>query len=242
MSTSPAAALPVRARNALASLLASVLGESAPRDDLAAARRLLAMIPGEVFEAANGAVAAPSIEALVACGVVQPIPGRSGDLESLRIVRCRTDFEPQLVERLDLYVALAARTPRGRSLPERVAQSRELFAARLFFEAHEILEAAWTSAEGDERLALQGLIQAAAAWEHWQNDRGSAAARLLAKAAANLEAAAVACARLQMGEVRVAVEAWRCWLDPVDGARDAIVPAFPFAREGAVLRRARSNA
>jgi hypothetical protein len=243
VSTSPAAALPVRARNALASLLASVLGESAPLDELAAARRLVSRAPGEVFEPTNGAVTAPSVEALIACGVVQPAADEAaGDLQSLRVVRCQMDFERQLVARLELYFAVAARAPLGTSLPERVAQSRELFAARLFFEAHEILEAAWTSAEGDERRALQGLIQAAAAWEHWRHDRRSAAARLLAKAAANLAAAAGACARLQMGEVRVAVDAWRCWLDPVDGARDAAVPAFPFAGEGAAPRRARPDA
>jgi len=41
-----------------------------------------------------------------------------------------------------------------------------LWNERLFFEVHEILEAAWKTAAGDERQALQGVIQIAVAFHH----------------------------------------------------------------------------
>jgi DUF309 family protein family protein len=241
VSTSPSAALPVRARNALASLLASALSGAAPPDALVAARRVLSAAPGEVLDAVAGTGARRSIEALIACGVVQPAAGSlTGQEGSIRLVRRGADFESQLAARLEAYLAVATRAPIGASLPTRVAQSRQLFAARLFFEAHEILEAAWTSAGGEERRALQGLIQAAAAWEHWQHGRRSAAARLLFKATVNLEATVEACARLGMGEVRTAADAWRCWLEAAEEARDASQPPLPFAGDDPPPRRGRS--
>jgi hypothetical protein len=41
-----------------------------------------------------------------------------------------------------------------------------LWNEQLFFEVHEVLEAEWKSARGDERQALQGLIQVAVAFHH----------------------------------------------------------------------------
>lgn len=43
-----------------------------------------------------------------------------------------------------------------------LARADALAAAGRYFDAHEELEAAWKSASGDERLALQGVIQLAA--------------------------------------------------------------------------------
>jgi|GEM_PF-2350913 predicted metal-dependent hydrolase len=51
----------------------------------------------------------------------------------------------------------------------------QLFNQRKFFEAHEIWEKIWRSAEGDDKLFLQGMIQAAAALIHTtsRNRRGA---------------------------------------------------------------------
>ena len=50
-----------------------------------------------------------------------------------------------------------------------------LFDAGLFFEVHELLEPHWHRASGDEREALQGLIQIAVGYQHLANgnDRGA---------------------------------------------------------------------
>jgi predicted metal-dependent hydrolase len=48
--------------------------------------------------------------------------------------------------------------------PARLARGRDLFNARLFWEAHEAWEEAWMEEEGDTRIFLQGLIQVAAGY------------------------------------------------------------------------------
>jgi len=45
----------------------------------------------------------------------------------------------------------------------------ELFNAREFFDAHEIWEELWHETHGDSRNFIQGLIQAATALHHFQN-------------------------------------------------------------------------
>ena len=47
-----------------------------------------------------------------------------------------------------------------------LARVARLADAGLYFEVHELLEPRWIRAEGDERLALQGLIQVAVALHH----------------------------------------------------------------------------
>lgn len=47
--------------------------------------------------------------------------------------------------------------------PEELEAARRLFDAGRYFECHEFLEEVWRRSEGDEKVFLQGLIQAAAA-------------------------------------------------------------------------------
>jgi predicted metal-dependent hydrolase len=64
---------------------------------------------------------------------------------------------------------------------DRLTEGRAAFDRGAFFEAHELWEAIWRELSGDERTAVQGLIQIAAALHHLQGGRPGPAARLLAK-------------------------------------------------------------
>ncbi len=57
----------------------------------------------------------------------------------------------------------------------------------LFFECHEILETLWLKSEGDQRKALQGLIQAAGVFVHRELGRANAAEKLSPRAVHLLE-------------------------------------------------------
>ncbi len=61
------------------------------------------------------------------------------------------------------------------------------FSAGRFYEAHEDWEHMWMAAEGSERLALQGLIQTAAACLHAREGREAPARRLFLSAAQKLD-------------------------------------------------------
>jgi predicted metal-dependent hydrolase len=67
-----------------------------------------------------------------------------------------------------------------------VAVAARLFDAQLYFEVHELLEPFWLRAEGDERTALQGIIQVAVGLHHLSNANVSGARALLADGAAKL--------------------------------------------------------
>ena len=75
-----------------------------------------------------------------------------------------------------LRAAVAFRRGRAGAGVERACRvAAALWNERLFFEVHEVLEAAWTRAEGAERQALQGVIQIAVAYHHLAhgNPRGA---------------------------------------------------------------------
>jgi len=58
----------------------------------------------------------------------------------------------------------------------------------LYFEVHELLEPAWIRAEGEERTALQGLIQVAVAFHHAENGNPQGTESLLAEGLVKLRA------------------------------------------------------
>lgn len=64
-------------------------------------------------------------------------------------------------------------------LAEALAQAAVLFDAGLAFEVHELLEPYWARAHGDEREALQGLIQVAVGYQHLANGNLAGARALL---------------------------------------------------------------
>jgi hypothetical protein len=57
--------------------------------------------------------------------------------------------------------------------------ARALWSEGLFFEVHEVLEAAWKTATGAERQALQGVIQIAVAFHHFAHGNVRGARSLL---------------------------------------------------------------
>ena len=63
----------------------------------------------------------------------------------------------------------------------------DLFNAGQFFECHEAWEQVWNRTEGDEKLAIQGLIQAAVAILHLERGNYQGAETLYAKARAKLD-------------------------------------------------------
>lgn len=69
--------------------------------------------------------------------------------------------------------------------PLSVAQKDRLRAALArfnggeFFECHEILEAAWLEASGEDKMFLQGLIQVAVSFYHLRRQNLAGASRLL---------------------------------------------------------------
>ena len=58
-----------------------------------------------------------------------------------------------------------------------------------FFECHEILEAAWLDASGDEKIFLQGLIQLAVSFYHLRRGNFPGSSRLLRAAVEKLSGA-----------------------------------------------------
>lgn len=81
---------------------------------------------------------------------------------------------------LSALAALGARAPgKIRALAEVLDAAAALFDAHLYFEVHELLEPSWREAEGDEREALQGLIQIAVGYQHLANGNFAGARALL---------------------------------------------------------------
>lgn len=119
------------------------------------------------------------------------VPGHDGVVRSAlhgaAVPEAVTDDErPIAHEMLRRYAAALEDAPRGDDRPTRLAQARVLFAHRLFFEVHEVLEPLWRDAAGDERRLLQGIIQAAVAWHHGARGRATPARRAAASAEAKL--------------------------------------------------------
>jgi uncharacterized protein len=63
----------------------------------------------------------------------------------------------------------------------------DLFNAGQYFECHEAWEYVWNRSEGDEKIAIQGLIQAAVAILHLERGNREGAESLYTKARAKLD-------------------------------------------------------
>jgi predicted metal-dependent hydrolase len=78
----------------------------------------------------------------------------------------------------------------------------DLFNAGQFFECHEAWESVWNRSEGDEKIAIQGLIQAAVAILHLERGNREGAESLYAKARVKLESLPDNFRQVAMGELR----------------------------------------
>src|SRR5436190_7720357 len=68
-----------------------------------------------------------------------------------------------------------------------VKRGIELYNSGEFFEAHEVLEEAWTPERGPRRLFLQSLIHVAVGAYHWSRGNPVGACRQLRKALRKME-------------------------------------------------------
>ncbi len=200
--------LPLAARDALASLLLAALaaGEVDRPDPLAEAAALLELPPDAP------AVCAPeTAHALARAGLAAIEPGSASD-ERAEVRRLTPPWAATARARLSSYVATTSGVPRGSDLVSRLGQAAALLRAGLFFEVHEVLEPAWRQATGRERVALQGVIQAAVAWHHWRGGRPGAARRLAQAARDKLKEPLPEWRDLRLVELRALVERWAAWL------------------------------
>lgn len=92
-----------------------------------------------------------------------------------------------------------------------VARAVALWNEGLFFEVHEVLEAVWTTAAGELRQALQGLIQIAVAYHHLAHGNVRGARSLLGEGRERL--AAVPPATLPAVDVVALLDATAPWLE-----------------------------
>jgi len=76
--------------------------------------------------------------------------------------------------------------PAGAGVVRACRVAAALWNERLFFEVHEVLEAAWKTAAGAERQALQGVIQIAVAYHHLAHGNPRGARSLLAEGRSRL--------------------------------------------------------
>ena len=126
--------------------------------------------------------------------------------------------------------ALASRPPGAsiRSRADVLDAAATLFDAYLFFEVHELLEGFWRDARGDDREALQGLIQVAVGYQHLANGNFAGARALLEEGSGRLLGR-----RLDGIDLEPFAHAVRRSLGRLLEFDWRAVPAFP----GAVLRK-----
>jgi DUF309 family protein family protein len=76
---------------------------------------------------------------------------------------------------------------RGMPLAATLDAAALLFDTGLYFEVHELLEPHWLRARGDDREALQGLIQVTVGFQHLANGNVAGARSLLREGSARIE-------------------------------------------------------
>ncbi len=100
-----------------------------------------------------------------------------------------------------------------------------LFNAKLFFEAHEEWEILWLKSEGKEKLFLQGLIQLAAAFHHFQSNNSKGAQSLLEEGEIKIKNFGESHHGLNLKALHATITAWkRFFQNTTQGAES---PSFP---------------
>jgi predicted metal-dependent hydrolase len=98
------------------------------------------------------------------------------------------------------------------------------FHSGAFFEAHERWESVWVAAQEPEKTFLQGLIQVAAAFHHFQRGNCAGTISLLRSALCRLDRYPEVFASVVVSPLRVAI---RSWLEALEGAPQSLRPPFP---------------
>lgn len=125
----------------------------------------------------------------------------------------------------------------------RIIRGIDLFNDRRFFEAHEALEEVWLGEHGEEKRALQGLIQVAAAFHHHSRANRQGFQSLLAKGVEKLGACSDDALGIHCGSLRNQLRSWREFLSASETGHPISPPPLPRITYGAasppLRRRAR---
>ncbi len=230
-------ALPPRLRNAFAELLLDALDEirqqpvcrdvaqsalalleahgrtartAADRMPLAAVAQAARPLPrGRALAVAAG------VQRLVHAGLFEEPPhGRTGIALALRpeVRPVRAALCQRAAASWSALHAAAALAP-GDPLARGLAEAAILFDAGLYFEVHELLEGHWRNTAGPQRRLLQGLIQIAVAFHHYERANTRGASRLLREGLEKVAAPSPEGMNLDLRDFRASVAAWLDFLE-----------------------------
>lgn len=146
------------------------------------------------------------LDRLIDAGLLE---GRNGR------VTCRSAFLPHLpyLQRQTARLAAAleslksSRRPAG--IPTDLVLGAALFNAGLYFETHELLELTWRATEGPERDFYHGIVQAAAAFYHFEKQNLNGARTLLAKSLRRLSPYPSPFLGVRLASLKTSLERWR---------------------------------
>lgn len=109
-------------------------------------------------------------------------------------------------------------------------QAAALWDEGLFFEVHEVLEAAWQPSSGPPRHALQGVIQIAVAFHHLFHGNPRGARNLLRDGSERLHGAASALPHLDAPALLAGLGPWQVALESGETPPATAPPSLPLRR------------
>jgi uncharacterized protein len=110
------------------------------------------------------------------------------------------------------------------------------FHSGAFFEAHEHWESVWLAAQEPGKTFLQGLIQVAAAFHHFQRGNCAGTISLLRSALRRLDRYPEIFAGVVVAPLRVAIRSWLEALEAVPQSSWPPVPQLQLTASGSVSR------
>ena len=96
---------------------------------------------------------------------------------------------------------------------EQLDQGIDLFNQREFYECHDTIEDIWLQESSDRQPFLQGLIQAAVAFHHYEHGKWGAARSMLQMAIDKLSPCPDTFDGLEIGHLLTALRSWKAALD-----------------------------
>ncbi|MBI4024294.1 MAG: DUF309 domain-containing protein [Verrucomicrobia bacterium] len=103
----------------------------------------------------------------------------------------------------------------------------EQFNRRMYFEAHETLEASWRQSRGARHLFYKGLIQLAGAFVHLQKSRLHPASRLFRRALIHLDPYQPEMEGLDVSALMRRIREWLAEVEGSDFTRNPFDPEHP---------------
>lgn len=117
---------------------------------------------------------------------------------------------------------------------EDLSEGLRCFHSGAFFEAHEHWESVWIAAQEPEKTFLQGLIQVAASFHHFQRGNCAGTISLLRSALSRLDTYPDVFGGIVVTPLRVAI---RSWLEALETVPPSSPPPFPHLELTAVISR-----